>query len=100
MFKKYLNKTIKNPTQVIKEGDRIIIEKFMGKKVGSHGEKYIRVIIDKKSGEVITAYPVKSMKTIVPGAHIGTTLFGTGIIGTLIDFVNPLSDIEDVINLF
>ena len=40
------------------------------------------------------------MKTIVPDAQIGTTLFRTGIIGTIIDFVNPLSDIEDVINLF
>jgi hypothetical protein len=98
--KKYIEKAIKNPDKVTKQYDgRILIEKRIGKRLGKNGKEYIRVVID-KNGEIITAFPAESYKISIPGANIGKKLFGTGFLGQLIDFVNPISDIEDMINLF
>ena len=99
-IKKYINKAIKNPDRVTKQADgRTLIEKRIGGRIGHKGEEYLRVVIE-KNGDIVTAFPASSLKTLVPGANIGTSLFGAGFLSQVVDFVNPLSDIQDVINFF
>ncbi len=48
----------------------------------------------------MTAFPADSLKPTIPGANLGTKLFGVGFLAEAVDFFNPLSDIQDIIDLF
>ncbi len=102
-IKKGINKTIKNPDRITKQTDgRILYEKDFGKEIGTKGETVQRVIVD-KYGNVITSFPSKAYKATkinVPGAALGTTILGDNIFGQAADFFNPLSDLQDIIDLF
>ena len=46
---------------------------------------------------MIREAPLK--KLTIPGATIGVSLFGDNVLGQTYDFFNPLSDIQDVLDL-
>ena len=62
--------------------------------IGTKGETTVKVIV--KDKKIRSAYPV-------PGANFGTKFggfIGVPAVGSIINFFNPLSDIQDVINEF
>ncbi len=96
-IKRDLNKTVRNPDHITQQVERTLYEKDLGREIGTRGEKIQRVVVD-KYGNVITSFPSKSFK--IPGAALGITLFGDNFFGHAVNFFNPLSDVQDIIDLF
>lgn len=62
--KKWIQKALKNPDNVVHQGRRIVFEKSLGRKIGKGGEKIIRVVVDKATGKIVTAFPAKAFKVL------------------------------------
>ncbi len=70
--KKWTTRTLKDHDNVVDQGRRIIFEKQFGNDVGKGGERIVRVVVDKATGKIVTAFPTKTFKRIVTVAAIGT----------------------------
>jgi fructose-specific phosphotransferase system component IIB len=63
-------KALKNPDKIVNQGRRIVFEKRFEREVGRGGEKVIRVVVDKATGKIVTAFPTKkflSMSSVALG---------------------------------
>ncbi|ALG68909.1 hypothetical protein [Beggiatoa leptomitoformis] len=90
-IEKNANKVVKNPdVETIQPDGRTLYERDLGRKIGTQGET-----VDKHN-EVITTFPAMTYK--VPGATLGVAIFGDNLLGEGVDFFNPLSDVQDVID--
>jgi hypothetical protein len=68
LVKDWLTRTISNPDNVVDQGRRMIFEKAFGRVVGRSGERIIRVVVDKATGKVITAFPTHAFKAAMVAA--------------------------------
>lgn len=94
-IKKLAIKTVSCPTKVtVRSNGRKIYEKKFGRAIGTNGETVMRVVVD-KFNNVITAFPTAVMTL----GSLGHIIFGNNIFGEVVDFVNPFSDVKDVIEL-
>ncbi|KPA11162.1 type IV secretion protein Rhs [Candidatus Magnetomorum sp. HK-1] len=97
-IKKNIEKTLKKPDNITSQKHgRKLYEKQFSKELGTRGEKVQRVVVD-KHGNVITSFPSSSFKVV--GSTLGVYIFGNNFFGKTVDFFNPLSDIQDVVDLF
>jgi len=62
--KKLLTRTIKDPSQVVEQGRRIVFEKVFDRKIGEGGETIVRVVVDRVTGKIVTAFPTRAMLTV------------------------------------
>lgn len=88
--KKLIRRTIKEGEKV---GDAYI--KDFKRPTGTEGQTIVKVPV--KQGRIRSAYPLS-----VPGANAGSglgALVGVPLIGEVVDFINPLSDVQDIANL-
>ncbi len=96
-MRKGINRTVNNPDQVTHQrGGRTLYERNFGRVLGTRGEKIQRVAVD-KFGNVITSFPASAFK--IPGANLGIVIFGNNFIGHAANFFNPLSDLQDIVDL-
>ena len=96
-IKKNADKTVKNPDNVIKQWNgNTRYERMFEKPVGTQGERGQAVVVN-KHGEGVTTFPIGNIT--VPGANLGVAILGDNFFGQACDFFNPLSDLQDVINL-
>lgn len=51
-----------------------------------------------KTGEAVTTFPTS--KLTVPFSAIGVSVFGDNLAGQAVDFFNPMSDIQNIVDLF
>ncbi|MEQ8467758.1 eCIS core domain-containing protein [Coleofasciculus sp. E1-EBD-02] len=68
--KKWVQKALKNPDNVVDQGRRIVFEKQLGLKIGGGGETIIRVVVDKATGKIVTAFPTNAFKILSAAAVI------------------------------
>ena len=79
--------------RTVQEGEKVgdaYIKDFK-RPIGTKGQTIVKVPV--KHGRIRSAYPLS-----VPGANVGSklgALIGVPLIGEIIDFINPLSDIQD-----
>ncbi len=98
---KNIKKTLKKPDRKTTQNDgRIVYEKDFHREIGTRGETIMRVVLE-KNGKVVTAFPsryfkIKEFKML--GASAGIYILGDNIVGNTVNFFNPLSDIEDIVN--
>jgi uncharacterized protein RhaS with RHS repeats len=96
-IKRDIDKTVNNPDKVTKQcNGNTLYEKKFDRTLGNEGEQINRVVVDEK-GNVVTNFPSHDFK--VPGSSLGVDAFGEGLVGETIDFVNPLSDIQEIVDL-
>jgi hypothetical protein len=57
-------KALKNPDKIVDQGRRIVFEKRFKREVGRGGEKVIRVVVDKATGKVVTAFPTNKFLSV------------------------------------
>jgi hypothetical protein len=62
--KKWVIRAIENPTKITEQGRRMVFEKNFGRTIGTGGEKIVRVVVDKATGKIITAFPTQSLMSI------------------------------------
>jgi hypothetical protein len=58
----YLERVLKSPSRVTDQGRRLLVEKEFDHVVGRGGEKVIRVVVQKSTGKIITAFASNSFK--------------------------------------
>jgi len=58
--RKLQQRTVKNPDQVTEQGRRTKYEKTFKRVIGTKGETSHRVIVDKKTGKIVTSFPQKA----------------------------------------
>jgi hypothetical protein len=56
-----------------------------------------QILREAKFGNGVTTFPISRLT--IPGANLGVTLFGNNLFGQACDFFNPLTDIQDLIDL-
>jgi RHS repeat-associated protein len=96
-IKRDTDKTIRNPDRVTQqENGKTLYEKDLGREIGTRGETHQRLVTD-KYGNVVTTFPAEGFK--VPGSALGVMIFGDNFVGNGVDFFNPLSDLQDVLDL-
>lgn len=69
---------------VVQKGGRIVVEKQFNRVIGKAGEKIIRVVIDPRTGRIITAFPVLTFiaagaagaTSLAPGQHFPGAFLG------------------------
>jgi RHS repeat-associated protein len=97
---KLVERAAKRPDRVVRQNNgRLLIERKFGRDIGTNGERYLRVVVE-ESGEIVTAFPASEMIPVMYGTDIGLTLLGPGLAASIIDFLNPLEDIQDVLELY
>lgn len=70
--KKLIRKTMEQPDNIVDQGRRIVFEKNFGRKVGQGGEEIVRVVVDKVTGKIITAFPTAAFRAGLTVAAIAT----------------------------
>ena len=96
-IRKNADKTVKNPDVVIKQWNgNTRYERMFDKPIGTAGERGQAVIVNGQGGGV-TTFPIPGVK--IPGSALGVGLFGDNAFGNVCDFFNPLSDLQDLIDL-
>lgn len=96
-IKKNAEKTVSRPDQVLPQaGGRARHERMFSRDIGTQGQQGQAVVVDKYK-RVITTFPIDKLS--VPGATLGVAIFGNNLLGEACDFFNPLSDVQDVLDL-
>ena len=71
--KKFLESALKNPSNtVLQHNGRVLVEKEFNRAIGRTGERIIRIIIDPRTGRIVTAFPVSSFAS----GSLGAIAFG------------------------
>ena len=76
---KLVERALKKPDQVVQQvrNGRIVVEKAFNRAIGKAGEKVIRIVIDPKTGRIITAFPVAQLLiTKAAGAEVPREAYG------------------------
>lgn len=66
--KKWITRTLKGADNIIDQGRRIVFEKQFGSATGKAGERIVRVVVDKVTGKIVTAFPTKSFLSLAAAA--------------------------------
>jgi hypothetical protein len=66
--KNWTIKALKSPDKIVDQGRRIVFEKKFGREIGRGGEKIIRVVVDKSTGKIVTAFPTSKFLSLSPAA--------------------------------
>jgi hypothetical protein len=105
--KKLIERALKNPDRVTDQGTRVVFEMEFKRTIGSRGERFIRVVVDKITGEIVTSFPQQSFMSLTgvalavsSGQELNQSLSALrkahqkasepGWVQRLIDFFNPL----------
>lgn len=70
-IKKWVTRTLEAADNVVDQGRRIVFEKQFGNEVGRAGERIVRVVVDKATGKIVTAFPTQAFKQIVSAVAVG-----------------------------
>lgn len=65
MVKKWITETLTSPGNIVDQGRRLVFEKSFGRAIGRGGEQIVRVVVDKATGKIVTAFPTQAFKTTV-----------------------------------
>jgi hypothetical protein len=68
MVKKWVTEAIEHSDRVTDQGRRVVFEKLFNRKVGQAGEQIVRVVVDKATGKIVSAFPTKVFKELVGAA--------------------------------
>jgi RHS repeat-associated protein len=99
-IKRLVKGTVRNPDMVIKQKDgRLVYQKRFEREIGSKGERYLRVVVE-KDGTLVTAFPASVVRPVMPGTDVGQVIFGAGVLADVVDFLNPLEDIQDILEIY
>lgn len=63
--KKLCDRTLRSADNVIDQGHRIVFEKVFPRAVGSGGQTIVRVVVEKATGRIVTAFPAMEFKLLV-----------------------------------
>jgi hypothetical protein len=58
--KKWVEATLKSTDNVVSQGRRIVFQREFGSPVGYGGERIVRVVVDRITGKIVTAFPAKT----------------------------------------
>ena len=96
-IKKNAEKAAKNPDNVTKQWNgNTRYERMFDKPIGTKGERGQAVVVN-KHGHGVTTFPIRNIS--IPGANLGVAMFGNNVFGSVCNFFNPLSDLQDLIDL-
>ena len=96
-IKRDARSVFRNPDHVHKQKNgRTLFQKDLGRETGTKGETIDRLVVD-KHGNVVTMFPAPFFK--IPGSALGVGIFGDNLLGNAVDLFNPLSDLQDIIDV-
>jgi hypothetical protein len=76
--KKWVTETLEHADKVTAQGRRVVFEKMFNREVGQGGERIVRVVVDRATGKIVTAFPSRAFKEIVTAAAVTATATAAG----------------------
>ncbi len=90
--RKLIERALRSPDRSVLQGNgRVVVQKMFHRAIGKNGERVIHVVIDPRTGRIVTAYPVAQLLAAAPGLAI-TAQPGHLVSGTFDEYVSETID--------